>query len=155
MQTVEAAISANFKQKNRMIDKIRYLIGGSFKNKKLAILGLAFKSNTDDIRESSAINMVEAIINNGGTVNAYDPIANREMKKIFPSIEYFNKWEDACNDADAAVIMTEWNEFRAMNLPLLKSLLLNPIILDTRNILSPKKLLKLNFKFDNVGRKFT
>ena len=155
MQTVEAAISANFKQKNRMIDKIRSLIGGSFKNKKLAILGLAFKSNTDDIRESSAINMVEAIINNGGTVNAYDPIANREMKKIFPSIEYFNKWEDACNDADAAVIMTEWNEFRAMNLPLLKSLLLNPIILDTRNILSPKKLLKLNFKFDNVGRKFT
>ena len=154
MRTIEAAILTNLEQKIRMTNKMQSLIGGSFENKKIAILGLAFKSNTDDVRESPAIAMIDTILKNGGFVNAFDPIANGTMKKLFPLINYFSTWKDACKNADAVAIMTEWNEFRAMDLLLLKSLLNNPIILDARNILNPKKLSELNFKFDNVGRKF-
>ena len=153
MRTIEAAILTNLQQKIKMTNKMETLVGGSFKNKKIAVLGLAFKSNTDDVRESPAITMIQTIIDNGGFVNAFDPIANKTMKKIFPDIDYYTTWEDACKNADAVAIMTEWNEFRGMDLFLLKSLLKSAVVLDTRNILNPKTLLELNFNFDNVGRK--
>ncbi len=153
LRTIEAAILTNLQQKIKMTNKMETLVGGSFKNKKIAVLGLAFKSNTDDVRESPAITMIQTIIDNGGFVNAFDPIANRTMKKIFPDIDYYTTWEDACKNADAVAIMTEWNEFRGMDLLLLKSLLKSAVVLDTRNILNPKTLLELNFNFDNVGRK--
>ncbi len=153
IQTVEAAISTNVQQKKRMVNKMESLIGSSFKDKKIAILGLAFKSNTDDVRESPAINMINAIINQGGIVKAFDPVANESMKEIFPKLNYFDSWQLACKNVDGVVIMTEWNEFRAMNLTLLKSLLAKPVLLDTRNILSPRKLKELGFIYDNVGRK--
>ena len=153
LKTIEAAILTNMQQKIKMTNKMETLVGGSFKNKKIAVLGLAFKSNTDDVRESPAITMIQTIIDNGGFVNAFDPIANKTMKKIFPDIDYYATWEEACKNADAVAIMTEWNEFRGMDLLLLKSLLKNAVVLDTRNILNPKILLELNFNFDNVGRK--
>jgi len=152
LKTIEAAISTNIQQKIRMTGKMQTLVGGSFENKKIAVLGLAFKSNTDDVRESPAITMIKTILDNGGSVNAFDPIANKTMGKIFPTIDYFTTWENACRDADAAAIMTEWNEFRGMDLLLLKSLLNCPTVLDTRNILNPKSLKELNFNYDNVGR---
>ena len=152
LKTIEAAISTNIQQKIRMTIKMQTLIGGSFKNKKIAVLGLAFKSNTDDVRESPAITMIKTILDNGGSVNAFDPIANKTMEKIFPTIDYFTTWENACRDADGVAIMTEWNEFRGMDLLLLKSLLNSPIVLDARNILNPKSLKELNFNYDNVGR---
>ena len=152
LKTIEAAISTNIQQKIRMTGKMQTLVGGSFENKKIAVLGLAFKSNTDDVRESPAITMIKTILDNGGSVNAFDPIANKTMGKIFPTIDYFTTWENACRDADAAAIMTEWNEFRGMDLLLLKSLLNSPTVLDTRNILNPKSLKELNFNYDNVGR---
>ncbi len=151
MHTVLAAIKTNNKQKLRMINKLDSLING-FNQKNIAILGLAFKPNTDDVRESASIDMINGIIKGGGHVMAYDPIANDSMKKHFSNITYFNSWEDACSDVDAVVIMTEWNEFRAMDLKKLKSIMKSPFILDTRNILSISLLKKLNFKYDNVGR---
>ena len=153
LKTIEAAIITNLQQKIKMTNKMKTLVGGSFKNKKIAVLGLAFKSNTDDVRESPAITMIQTIIDNGGLINAFDPIANKTMEKIFPDIDYYTTWEDACKNADAVAIMTEWNEFRGMDLFLLKSLLKSPVVLDTRNILNPKTLQELNFNFDNVGRK--
>ena len=153
LRTIEAAILTNLQQKVKMTNKMETLVGGSFKNKKIAVLGLAFKSNTDDVRESPAITMIQTIIDNGGFVNAFDPIANSTIKKIFPDIDYYTTWEDACKNTDAVAIMTEWNEFRGMDLLLLKSLLKSAVVLDTRNILNPKTLLELNFNFDNVGRK--
>ena len=85
------------------------LVGGTFKNS--VILGLAFKPNTNDIRESSVINMINAINKDGGFIKAYDPIANDNMKPIFNDILYYNSWQEACDGADAVVIMTEWNDF--------------------------------------------
>ncbi len=151
MLTVEAAIKTNKKQKIRMIDKMKKLMAGNFNNKIITVLGLAFKPNTDDIRESASIDMINALENGGGHVRAFDPVANDAMRKLFPNITYFNSWEEACQDADGVAIMTEWNEFRGISIIRLKSILKNPIVLDTRNILSVKKLKENNFSFDNVG----
>ena len=151
IRTIEAAIKTNSEQKLRMVKKIKKLIGGDFENKIIAILGLSFKPNTDDVRESASLEMIKSIKEMGGTVKAFDPVANDSMKIIFPDISYKNSWEEACKDADGVVIMTEWNEFRGISLSYLKSLLKSPVLLDTRNILDVKKLKKNNFLFDNVG----
>jgi len=152
MKTIEAAIETNEMQKNMMVKKMKKLIGGNFYGKQIAILGLAFKPNTDDIRDSASIVIIDSIIKEGGEVRAYDPIANQSMENIFPDLNYFMSWEEASKGADGVAIMTEWNEFRGISLSLLKSLLKSPIILDTRNIFSIENLEKNKFKYDNVGR---
>lgn len=151
IRTIEAAIKTNNAQKLRMVRKIENLIGGDFEGKTIAILGLAFKPNTDDVRESASIEMIENIKQKGGLVKAFDPVANDSMKIIFSDIPYKNSWEEACENVDGVVIMTEWNEFRGISLSYLKSLMKKPVLLDTRNIFSVKKLKENNFLFDNVG----
>ena len=152
MHTIEASIQSNENQKIRMVNKMKALVGGSFKDKRISILGLAFKPNTDDVRDSASITMINAIKNDGGLINAYDPVANESMRKIFDEINYFNSWEEACKDVDAVAILTEWNEFRSMSIKGLKRLMSKPILLDTRNIIDVKKLKAHKFTFDNVGR---
>ena len=152
MHTIEASIQSNENQKIRMVNKMKTLVGGSFKDKRISILGLAFKPNTDDVRDSASITMINEIKNNGGLINAYDPVANESMRKIFEEINYFNSWEEACKDVDAVAILTEWNEFRSMSIKRLKQLMSKAILLDTRNIIDVKKLNEHRFTFDNVGR---
>ena len=152
METVNAAIVANKNQKKKMINKLINLFDGNINNRKIAVLGLAFKANTDDVRESSAIDIIKDILGNGGIVNAYDPIANNEMSKIFHDIKYFNNLYDAVKNADGIVIMTEWNEFRSLDLQKIKKIMKGNIILDTRNILDMDELSSLDFVYDNIGR---
>ena len=154
IRTIEAAIKTNEEQKLRMVKKIKKLIGGNFENKIIGILGLSFKSNTDDVRESSSVEMIKIIRDEGGKINAFDPVAGDSMKKLFPDICYKSSWEEACSDADGAVIMTEWNEFRGISLSKLKSIMKTPILLDTRNIIPIEKLKENGFHFDNVGHIF-
>jgi UDPglucose 6-dehydrogenase len=153
MNTIDAAITTNNIQKTRMVEKLKNLIGGDFSGKTIGILGLAFKPNTDDVRESSSIEMIQSILDGGGKVKAYDPIANKSMQNIFPDLNYVHSWEETCDGVEAMVIMTEWNEFRGMDLKKLKKLMKTPLVLDTRNILSMNKLSEFGFQFDNVGRK--
>ncbi len=153
IRTVEKAIEVNNNQKSRMVNKLFNLLDNDIDGKTIAVLGLSFKHMTDDVRESAAIEMIEKILGNGGNVKAYDPEGMANMKKIFPDIIYCNDWESAVQSADAGVIMTEWHEFRGLDLVKVKDLLKSPIILDTRNILSMSKLIDLGFTFDNVGRK--
>lgn len=153
LATVEAAIKTNISQKKLMVAKLRSLAGGSFNNLKVAVLGLSFKPQTDDVRDSPAVNMLESLVKEGAKVRAYDPIASRNMALKFPHIEYVSSWKKAVTGAQAMVIMTEWNEFRGIDLQELHKLMETPILLDTRNILDMKALHKLNFIFDNVGRK--
>ena len=152
METVNAAIIANKNQKKRMTNKLINLFDGNINNKKIAVLGLAFKANTDDVRESSAIDIIKDILGNGGIVNAYDPIANNEMSKIFHDIEYFDNLYDAVKNVDGIVIITEWNEFRSLDLQKIKKIMKGNIILDTRNILDMDELSSLGFIYDNIGR---
>jgi len=153
VKTVESAIEANNFQKQRMINKLRTLLNDDISGKTIAILGLAFKAQTDDIRESPAIDMIEHLLSNNVNVNAFDPIANNNMKNKFPDLNTVSKWEDAVNEADCLVIMTEWNEFRGMDLQKIKDLMKSPKVLDCRNILSIDDLETLGFEYDNVGRK--
>ena len=153
MNTIDAAITTNNIQKTRMVEKLNNLIGGDFSGKTIGVLGLAFKPNTDDVRESSSIEMIQSILDGGGKVKAYDPIANKSMQDIFPDLNYLHSWEETCDGVDAMVIMTDWNEFRGMNLKKLKKVMKTPLVLDTRNILSMDKLSEYGFQFDNVGRK--
>ena len=153
MNTIAAAIATNDKQKKRMTEKLFSLMENNVKGKTIVVLGLSFKQLTDDVRKSAAIEMIQSILDGGGIVKAYDPIAADNMKKHFPNIEYSNSWQAAVKDADAVAIMTEWHEFRGLDLSELKSLMKSPLVLDTRNVLSIEDLTELGFKFDNVGRK--
>ena len=152
METLQAAIKANKNQKERVGEKLDRLISGSIRGKKIAILGLAFKANTDDVRESSSIDLIKFILNEGGFVNAYDPIANESMEKIFNDIHYSDNVYDAIDGVNALVIMTEWNEFRALDLNRIKKSMRNNYVLDTRNIMNMKELSELEFVYDNIGR---
>ena len=153
MATVTAAIKTNIFQRKRMLNKLNDLLDNNLKGKIIAVLGLAFKQETDDVRESPAIEIITGIHDKGGIIKAYDPIANNSMREIFPALDYKSNWNKAVEGSDAAVIMTEWNEFRSMDLEKLKILMSQPVVLDTRNILNVSELKRLEFKFDNVGHR--
>lgn len=152
METLNAAINANKNQKMIMCHKLKKLIKNGIKGKNIAILGLSFKANTDDIRESASINIINFILGEGGIVRAHDPIANNSMSKLFTDILYFKDVYEAIDGADALVIMTEWNEFRSLDLARIKKSMNGPYVLDTRNILNMIELSRLGFIYDNVGR---
>ena len=151
MRTIQAAIETNAHQKKRMVKKLQALTG-DFSGLTIGVLGLAFKSKTDDVRESASLEMVGSLLKAGAQVKAYDPEANTSFAEFYPQITYCKTWEEAVKDTDAVAVMTEWNEFRTMDAKTLKNLMKSPIILDTRNILSRKELQKNGFSFDNVGR---
>ena len=153
LKVVKSAVEANKLQRERMVKKLFNLFDGNIKNKTIAILGLAFKAQTDDVRESPAIDIIDALQSNGAIIKAFDPAANDNMKKLYNDLDTYVSWEEAVKDADGVVIMTEWNEFRGMDLLKLKGLVKSPNILDCRNILKIDDLEKLGFKYDNVGRK--
>ena len=152
LPTIEAAIKTNVSQKTRMVGKLKRLIN-DLNGKTVAVLGLAFKPQTDDVREAASKVVVSELVKSGVIVHAYDPIAIENFKNHFPDINYFGSWQEAVKDADACIILTEWNEFRGMNLGELKTLMKVPIILDTKNILNIQELESLDFTYDNVGRR--
>ncbi len=135
-----------------MCNKLKKLIKNGIKGKNIAVLGLSFKANTDDIRESASIDIINFILNEGGIVRAHDPIANDSMLKLFSDILYFTDVYEAIQGADALVIMTEWNEFRSLDLGRIKKSMNGSYVLDTRNILNMDELSRLGFIYDNVGR---
>ena len=153
MNTVEAAIKTNNEQKLRMVDKLKSLLDNKIKDKTITVLGLAFKHQTDDIRDAASTIIIPKLINEGAIINTYDPVAMDNFKSLKYKINYFDNWQDAVKGADALILLTEWNEFRGIDLLELKSLLKEPRVLDTKNILSIKKLNSIGFSYDNVGRK--
>ena len=153
MNTIEAAIKTNNEQKLRMVAKLRSLLNNRIKNKTIAVLGLAFKPQTDDIRDAASTIIIPELIKEGAIIKTYDPVAMNNFKSLKLNINYFNNWQEASRDADALILLTEWNEFRGIDLSELKLLLKRPIVLDTKNILSIKNLQALDFSYDNVGRK--
>ena len=138
-----------------MIEKLNNLLDNKISGKKVAILGLSFKPKTDDIREATSVKIIPELVRLGVTIHAYDPIAMNNFRNQFPDINYFENWEEAIRDTDACIILTEWNEFRGIDLIKIKSLMSEPVILDAKNILSISKLEELEFKYDNVGRKIS
>jgi len=152
LQIVEAAIEINFAQKARMIEKVRYILGGSEAGKNIACLGLTFKPETDDMREAQSLTILPALIEKGANVTAHDPHGMEEAKKVMPEIKYTEDAYKACENADAVILMTEWNEYRALDLPRIKKAMKGDAFIDLRNVYDPKTIAENGFRYFGVGR---
>jgi len=148
---LKGVISANKRQRELMVEKIKHHLG-DLKGKTIAILGLAFKQDTDDIRKSPAIDIVKLLIKEGAYIRCFDPLAIDNTKKILPSLTYCQDEYDTARNSHALVILTEWNQFRNLDLSKIKKLLKTPVLLDLRNIYDPKKAKSLGFVYEGVGR---
>jgi len=142
----------NEKQKELFAKKIEDTLW-ILKEKMIGILGLSFKPNTDDIREAPSIYIIKTLKQKGAKIKAYDPKAIQKMKQIFPDIEYCDNPYEVAKNSDCLVILTEWPEFKKLDLKKVKKLLNQPIIIDGRNIFDPKKMTKLGFIYKCVGRR--
>lgn len=152
VKIVEAVVGVNDARKVKMADKIIHACGGSVTNKTIAILGLAFKPNTDDMRESPSIPIIERLLTEGAKIRAYDPKAMQESQQILPDISYCDDPYSCAEKADALVIVTEWDQFRALDFRRLKSLLNKPVLVDLRNIYSSAQMAELGFSYSSIGR---
>ena len=148
---VDAVIEVNRRQRLAMIPKIEELLG-DLKGKTVAILGLAFKPETDDMREAPAIDIISGLLERGATVRAYDPVAMTEAAKVLPEVSFAPDEYEAVTDADALVFVTEWNQFRALDMGRVRDLMKSPRIADLRNIYDPADMRALGFEYVGVGR---
>lgn len=152
LRLVEAAIEINSAQKARMVQKIRQALGGSEAGKIIACLGLTFKPETDDMREAQSLSILPALVEKGAKVRAHDPHGICEAKKLMSELEYGDDPYEICIGADAIIIMTEWNEYRALDLEKIKKIMKGDAFIDLRNIYEPKSALEAGFKYFGVGR---
>lgn len=148
---VDAVIEANEVQRDLMVPKIEKLAGG-LSGKQIGVLGLAFKPETDDMRESPAVDIIKKLQEGGARVRAFDPVAMDEARHLLPDIEYAADEYDAVKGADVMVIVTEWNQFRALDLDRIRTLLASPKIADLRNVYEPQDMRELGFDYIGVGR---
>ncbi|HOI89513.1 MAG TPA: UDP-glucose/GDP-mannose dehydrogenase family protein [Candidatus Rifleibacterium sp.] len=154
LQILEAVEAVNERQKKVLFNKLKNRFGADLKNKTIAVWGLAFKPNTDDMREAPSIVLIENLLAEGAKVRAYDPEATKEAQKVFGDrIAYGKKVYEILDGADALVIVTEWNEFRRPDFDKMKGLLKQPVIFDGRNLFEPKKMAQLGFEYEGIGRK--
>jgi UDPglucose 6-dehydrogenase len=152
-QIVEAAVQVNQAQRQASLAKITALLGGEVAGKTVGILGLSFKPETDDIREAPALEIVAQLLEQGAQVRAFDPAAMEAFSRECPDVTYCQDPYDAAAGSDVLVLLTEWNQFRKLELERLKTLLHSPNIVDLRNIYEPAKMTPLGFNYAAVGRR--
>jgi UDPglucose 6-dehydrogenase len=153
MRIVGAVLEVNQRRIPTMLDKIRAAIGGSLRGKTVALLGLTFKPNTDDLRESPAILVLEAILTEGATVRAYDPVGMAVAARTPRSgVTYCADEYDAAEGAAVLVLATEWNQFRSLDLDRLRARLQEPVIVDLRNVYEPALMRARGWRYQGVGR---
>ena len=153
-EIVESVVRANDKRKFRMAQKVVEACGGSIKGRKLAILGLTFKQNTDDMRDAPSLTIIPALQKQGAEITAYDPQGMEEAATQLDDIKYYEDPYEAIEGADALVIITEWDQFRALDLDRVKKALKHPVIVDLRNIYNPEEMEARGFHYMSVGRPF-
>lgn len=151
-EIIEAVIRVNEKQRVRMVEKIEKTLGGVLAGKTIAILGLSFKPETDDMRDAPSVDIIRGLLERGASVQAFDPVAMLRAKEILPTIRYCEDSYEACKGADVVVIVTEWNCFRMLELDRIKELLRQPVLIDLRNIYLPTTLRDAGFEYVSVGR---
>ncbi len=149
---VEAVVEVNAAQKARMVRKIRKALGGDEGGKTVAVLGLTFKPETDDLREAPSLTIIPALLEHGARVRAHDPQAMEEAARFLPDVTFCRNAYETCDGADAVVLMTEWNEYRALDLERLKALLRAPVFVDLRNVYEPRVMQRHGFHYTCVGR---
>jgi len=150
---VESVVEVNASQKARMVSKIRDALGGSEADKTIAVLGLTFKPETDDMRDSPSLAILPALVDKGAIVKAHDPEGVKEAKKILPeAVQFVESIDDAIQDADAIVLMTEWNQYRGLDLAKVKSMMKGNVFIDLRNVYERELMEQHGFEYTCVGR---
>jgi UDPglucose 6-dehydrogenase len=152
MEIVKATVAVNDRRKKDMAQKVVDACGGSLRGKTVAVLGLTFKPNTDDMRESPSLDIIPALLAAGATVRAHDPEGMDEARKLLNDVEFCQDAYDTLADADALAIITEWNAFRALDMPRVKDLMKAPVLVDMRNIYDPETMRGLGFTYVSIGR---
>lgn len=151
-QIVEAVMAANSERKRRMADKIITACDGTLTNKSIGVLGVTFKPNTDDMRDAPSLDIIPLLQKAGARIRAYDPEGMSEARKYLDDIEWSEDAYGVMQGADALLILTEWNEFRALDLGRTRKLLRKPLVIDLRNIYTPAEMTSAGFEYHSVGR---
>ena len=151
LEIPKATQRINKAQREQVITKAETLLLG-LNDRRIAVLGLSFKSNTDDIRNSPSLYVIEKLLEKGAKISAYDPVAIENFKYAFPNIGYSKNPYEACEDADMVILMTEWNEFRELDLRALKKVMKGDAMLDPRNLYLPDQARKAGFRYKGFGR---
>jgi UDPglucose 6-dehydrogenase len=155
-EIVDTVIAVNERMKTESAGRVRDALGGSVAGKTLGILGLSFKPETDDMRESPAVPLVTSLVEEGATVRAFDPVAMDNAKAVLPAqVTYCEDSYDVAENADALVIVTEWNQFRSLNLKRIRKAMRSPTVIDLRNVYDPAKVRENGFAYSCVGRAAT
>jgi UDPglucose 6-dehydrogenase len=157
LRLVEAVIEVNEIQKSRMVEKIVRALGislnpGSLEGVTIAVLGLSFKPNTDDVREAPSVYIIRELQRRGARVQVYDPAAMEQAKRVLPEVDYRADAYSAAEEADALVLVTEWNQFRNLDLEKIKERMRRPVLLDLRNVYEPSRVKAIGFEYYGVGR---
>lgn len=153
LRLVEAAVEVNSAQKGKMIKKIRDALGGSEAGKTIGVLGITFKPETDDLREAPALTILPALHEKGARLQVHDPHGMEEAARILPEYTYVVDAYDACVGADAVILLTEWNQYRALDLERIRKAMKTPLFIDLRNVYDPEKMREAGFLYVGVGRK--
>jgi UDPglucose 6-dehydrogenase len=148
---VDAVVEVNDRQRQAMLPKIENVMGG-VKGKRIAVLGLSFKPETDDMRDAPSVDIIRGLVAAGAAVVAYDPVARSEAEKLLPKIEYADDEYAAATGADVLVLLTEWNQFRALDMERIRGLMRTANIADLRNVYEPADMRQLGFNYVGVGR---
>lgn len=149
---LNSVMEINYERRTAAVAGVERMVGGSLKGKTVGLLGLAFKPNTDDMRDAPAIDIAEALIKAGAKVRAYDPVAMHVARPLLPDVEMFDDSYTMAEKCDALMVVTEWNEFKHLDLEKVKSLLNTPVIYDGRNIYEPNRMKEMGFNYRAVGR---
>lgn len=152
VRIVDTVVEVNAARKKAMATKVINAMGGDVSGKTIGVLGLAFKQNTDDMRDAPSLDIIPALTAAGATVKAFDPEAMEEAKHLIQGIEYADNPYQALENADAMVIITEWDQFRALDMGRIKDTLKSPVVIDLRNIYSPEDMEKRGFQYTSIGR---
>ena len=152
LRIVETVVGINDARKKQMADKVVQACGGSVDGKTIAALGLTFKPNTDDMRDSPSLEILPALQAAGARIRAYDPEGIKEAQQMLPGVEMCDNAYAPMDGADAVVLITEWNEFRALDLERVKGLLKQPVMVDLRNVYNPDEMADAGFSYVCVGR---
>ncbi len=154
-QLLRAVMEINRDQRRRVILKLRELLDYNLRDKVIGLLGLAFKPNTDDMREAPSVDLYHMLVNEGAIVRAYDPVAMENARRLLPELQLAEDPYDLATGADALVIVTEWNEFKHLDLPRIRELMRGDVLIDGRNIYEPERMKKLGFRYRGMGRGYT
>ena len=152
LRILETVVAVNDQRKRAMARKVATALGGNLRGKSVAVLGLTFKPNTDDLREAPALAVITALQDMGAKVRAYDPAGMTQAKNVLSGVTYADNAYACAQNAEALVIITEWEQFRALDLGRLKATMAQPVVVDLRNVYPPEELRKHGFRYQGIGR---